>query len=530
MGPNDEAGAAGARVGTLERWLRSPRRLALLVALTAAIATVATSLGEIELQRASGFEDEPGDVLWLSGATWLGWALAAAPAFLLARALVRARLSLPVIAVVHLGVAAAAGCIFLVGEIRVQQWIQGEEETQSAARFVAWQEQSMERDAAYLAMTPEEREELRDRWRRSRGRRDGRGRDQGEPGRRGEAGDDRPPPPERDGPDRRDSENEGREGRRATSGWEFIQRTRPATTVNLATGDLGADFARRWPLRVPRYGLVYLAIVGLGLGVRAYLIGRDREREAGALEVRAAALESALNQARLEALRGQLHPHFLFNALHSVGGLIRAGQRPEALTALDSIGDLLRTSLDAGGEQFVSLERELELVRRYLGVESLRLGDRLETRVEAPDELLECEVPAFITQPLVENAVKHGVAPRPGGGAVAVRAFARDEATLVIEIEDDGAGLAGDGAATRPGGVGVAHVRERLATLFEDAAALEFFKGAGGRGTLVRLTLPRDDAPIDLGSSGASAVSAPDSGSLPGRDEPGREGPERESA
>jgi len=535
----ESGGASSERVGTLERWLRSPRRLALLVAVTAVVATLATSLGEIELQRAAGFDEEPGDVLWLSGATSLGWALAAWPTILLARALVRARLPLPAIAAIHLAVAGAAGCVFLVGEIRVQQWIQGEEETASAARFVAWQERSMERDAAFLAMTPEEREAFMERMRRGRGRGRGDGRrrngdradsdrsSSGESGERGGADSPQPPPgdgerAEEDGRRGDDGARRGeRSGRGATGGWEFLSRTRPATTVNLATGDLAADFERRWPLRVPRYGLVYLAIVGLGLGVRAYLTGRDREREAGALQLRAAELESALTQARLDALRGQLHPHFLFNALHSVGGLIRAGQRPEALTALDSIGDLLRTSLDAGGEQFVTLERELDLVRRYLGVETLRLGDRLVTRVEAPDELLECEVPAFITQPLVENAVKHGVAPRPTGGTVSVRAFALDADTLVIEIEDDGAGLGG-GVPARSGGVGVGHVRERLATLFEDAAALEFTAGADGRGTVARLTLPRDDAPLD----GAEPDAAP-----PGAGAPRRIAPDaRESA
>lgn len=439
----------GPETGAAERWLGSPVRLGVLATGAAVFATAATTMGEIELREAGGFGADEWRIVWLEGAKWLGWALLAPALAALAAWIARVIEPWPLAALAHIPLALGVGCLFLGAEIKLQEWDQGPELT---ARWNARIEEQR-RWRTEFAENPERRDALRDQWRG--GRREGR-------------------PPRRDG-----------------SEFARLRDRFRRSRVNIATGDFTADFERRWLLRVPRYALVYLALVGIGLGIRSFLHGRAREREAAELQIRAADLEAALGEARLAALKGQLHPHFLFNALHSVGGLIRSERGPEALTALSSIGDLLRTSLDAGGEQFVSLERELELVRRYLDVEALRLGERLRVDFDVDEALLPCEVPAFITQPLVENAVKHGVAPRPAGGRVTVRIGASDDGSdLVVEIEDDGPGYAPKGDTEN--GVGVRHVRERLAALFDEGASL-VYETVAGEGTRARLVLPRED-------------------------------------
>ena len=448
---------------TVERWLGSPVRLGLLAIGAAVFATAATTMGEIELREAAGFGADDWRIVWLQGAMWLGWALLAPALVMLAAGIARTVRPWPLAALAHIPLSLGVGCVFLGAEIKLQEWDQGPEMTARFRERIEQQRRSREE-----GVSDQER----------------RGGPRG--GRHGDA---------RDGRGDEDGEESRRRRRGGGAGFARLRDRFRRNRVNIATGDFVADFERRWLLRVPRYALIYLVLVGIGLGIRSFLHGRTREREAAALQIRAADLEAALGEARLAALKGQLHPHFLFNALHSVGGLIRSERGTEALTALSSIGDLLRTSLDAGGEQFVSLEREIELVRRYLDVESLRLGDRLRVEIDVDEALLPCEVPAFITQPLVENAVKHGIAPRPGGGRVVVRAAAgADEPVIVIDVEDDGSGYSPNGES----GVGVKHVRERLAALFDDGASLDYESAADG-GTRARLVLPREDMESEVG-------------------------------
>ncbi|MEM8709874.1 MAG: histidine kinase, partial [Planctomycetota bacterium] len=412
-------------------------------------------------------------VLWRQGTLWLLWALMTPPIILLSVRLSKSGLSLPAVLALHvvLGSAVAAG--ILCAEIALIEAGQTADQTARMARRVQF---ALE------------------------GRGPGEGRPPGERPANGYRGDPERRDPERSNSERRDSERgdpapgERRRGRGRgerpggerdggeRGPGERFRRDRWLAAMNIATGDLVADFRRRWPLRLPRYLLVYFALIGLGLGIRAFLIGRAQER-------RTARLEADLNQARLDSLRGQLHPHFLFNSLHSVGGLIRTDRGQDALSALASIGDLLRTSLDAKPEQFVPLSREIELVERYLAVESLRLGDRLSVTLDVPEELREAEVPAFIAQPLVENAIKHAIASRTDGGALIVRAAARDGVQLILEVEDDGPGY-----RPKPGheGVGLKHVRARLEALFAEDAALEIEDAQGG-GVVARLILPLDD-------------------------------------
>lgn len=481
-------------------------------------------MGELELLRASDMTSAEAERnVWIQqGAIWLGWAMAAPVLMAIATRLAKDSPRWWVAALCHLPLAVGVASAFLAAEIVLQEKVQGPEDTELFARVLRMREE-------FRASGGMER-----RWGRGPG-----GRGQGERGptdsrrgpRRGRAnGPEGSAAPEADaGSDAGSTRGAATEGDaplvdaavgaapegndrptrsnrppdRGGAPWgdltpEQMRRLRSMRgrpVANVATGDFAQDFERRWRLRVPRYAMVYLALVAIGLGIRAFLVGRARDRDASVLEIRTSHLESELTEARLTALKGQLHPHFLFNALHSVGGLIRSERGPEALTALSSIGDLLRTTLDAGGEQFVPLSREIELIRRYLGVEGLRLGDRLRVTVEVPEELAECEVPAFITQPLVENAIKHGVATLPEGGSVSITVRPEGVETLVIDIENDGPSpndTKGSGQQEE-GGVGVRHVRTRLLTLFEDAASLELGPRKDGTGALARLRMPLED-------------------------------------
>lgn len=506
----------------LERWLTSRPRLVLVAVATAATATAVTSMGELELLRASDMITDVAewDIIIRCGAAWLAWALVSPLLLAIAFLLARSSSHWIFAALCHLPIAFGVGGAFLAGEIAVQEALQGPAKT------------------VFFHKLLERRENLREGGPTSEVRRD---RDPGEDERnrrRDERGDpggeivprtpslgtaehvaEAAPEPEgesrpavygeedgQEGGPRERSRNDGREMRRSPDDRDEIRELRAQlqfdrdqarqlrrfgrySTANVATGDFAADFERRWLLRVPRYGIIYLALVLIGLGSRAFLIGRQREREAVDLERRAERLEAELTEARLTALSGQLHPHFLFNALHSVGGLIRSAAPGRALTALTQIGDLLRTSLDAGGEQFVPLGREFELLRRYLDVEALRLGEKLRVEFAVDPALEECEVPAFITQPLVENAVKHGVAQRPEGGRVMIAGRAVEGEILEISIENDGPAP----PDTPDEGIGLAHVRTRLETLFEGAGSLTLEALSEGEGARAVLRLPLDD-------------------------------------
>jgi len=203
---------------------------------------------------------------------------------------------------------------------------------------------------------------------------------------------------------------------------------------------------------------LYLMVAGLSYAIRAQR--RERAVEAAAAEARLLA-----QQAQLAALRAQVNPHFLFNALHSVGALV--GTDPaRADRALERLGDLLRYALHA--EDQVSFGREWAFTQDYLAFEELRLGPRLRVEAQVDAAAQEVLVPPLILQPLVENAVRHGIADRPEGGRIALQArVAADR--LLLTVEDDG-----PGAGTKGGnGVGVGTIRERLSVLYGDQAKLE---------------------------------------------------------
>jgi LytS/YehU family sensor histidine kinase len=209
---------------------------------------------------------------------------------------------------------------------------------------------------------------------------------------------------------------------------------------------------------------------------------RVREREAAA-----ARADAARARAELSALRARLDPHFLFNTLHSVGALVRADSAA-AESALERFADLLRYVLDAerGGRDDVALHDELAFVRSYLALEQLRLGERLQVVEEVDPDALECAVPPLTLQPLVENAIRHGLAPLARGGTLRVTA-GFDGDLLALEVADDGAGA--DAATTsRAAGLGLSTVRQRLQGRWPEART--DVVTAPGEGFVVRLRLP----------------------------------------
>ena len=218
--------------------------------------------------------------------------------------------------------------------------------------------------------------------------------------------------------------------------------------------------------------LVYFALVSAAYA-RQYA-ARVREQSA-----RAARAEVLRATAELAALRSQLNPHFILNVLHTLLGLVR---REPALAeqAIERIGDLLRYGLrlHRDGVDEVTLREEWEFVRSYLDLEFLRLGDRLQLRLHADEQALDCLVPAFVLQPLVENAIRHAIAPRARGGRLEVEAR-RNGGTLLMTVTDDGPGLS---AAALAGarGLGLRLLRERLQALYGAAAQLRVPFQPGG--------------------------------------------------
>ena len=252
--------------------------------------------------------------------------------------------------------------------------------------------------------------------------------------------------------------------------------------------------------RLPRELLTYWLILGLGAGLRIYLKTRDEQRRAATAELRASQLDTELARAQIDSLRGQVHPHFLFNALHTIGGLIREDDQAAALRVLSAVGDLLRTTLDQGEAPEVPLSEELEVAERYLGIERIRFGDRLETSVEVEPAARAASVPALVLLPLVENAVRHGVEPRTGGGRVEIAAR-RSGGELVLEVRDDGPGyprevLEGSGAELEHDGrrrIGLANTRKRLRVLYGEEYGLTLSNPAEG-GALARIRIPCREA------------------------------------
>ena len=221
----------------------------------------------------------------------------------------------------------------------------------------------------------------------------------------------------------------------------------------------------------------YAATVAAGHGLAYYHLFLERR-------ARAAELEAELAGARLAALELQLRPHFLFNSLHTIAALIRTGEPDLAVRTVAEIGELLRAVLRGGDHHEVPLREELDITRHYLRIEELRFGDRLTTRVEVDGPALDGMVPRLVLQPLVENAVRHGVE-HVGAGAVEVSARVAGD-RLIVRVIDSAPD--GERAPSAGSGIALANCRERLRSLHGDDFRLE--RTASSSGTTVELALP----------------------------------------
>ena len=229
--------------------------------------------------------------------------------------------------------------------------------------------------------------------------------------------------------------------------------------------------------------LLYYALL-LGIGHLVLYYRRYREREHAAEQ-----LARGLTEARLQALKMQLQPHFLFNTLNAISALIPAEAQP-ARRMVARLGDLLRTTLEHEETQEVTLREELAFLQPYLEIEQARLEDRLTVVMNIAPETLEARVPHLLLQPLVENAVRHGIAARIEPGKVEISASrGPDDRSLQLEIRDDGRGMDRDHELGTRRGVGLTNIRSRLEQLY---GAQHRFKleSQAGRGVLVRITIP----------------------------------------
>lgn len=241
----------------------------------------------------------------------------------------------------------------------------------------------------------------------------------------------------------------------------------------------------------PDFGYAYLNIVAQWLPVALLIYGLivalvtavDRSRRARDREVAAARLGTDLARARLHALQAQIQPHFLFNALNTVSNLVRSSDRADAVEAMAALGRLLRRVMELSGDTETTLARELDFVRDYLELERYRMEERLEVVYRIEPGVAEARVPAMVLQPIVENAVRHGIAPLAGGGMITVKAQRRG-GRLEVTIGDDGAGF-----EDAEEGVGLGNVRDRLRAHYGEAGEL-MVRSASGRGTRVRVRIP----------------------------------------
>jgi sensor histidine kinase YesM len=233
--------------------------------------------------------------------------------------------------------------------------------------------------------------------------------------------------------------------------------------------------------------VTYWIILGLQAAFRTYRQYQERRRQALQLELQASELQSRLVQARLSALKGQLQPHFLFNTLNAIMVLVRQEKGRQAEEMLARLSDLLRSVLEDVEAQEVPLRRELESLQLYLSIEEVRFQDRLRVEIFAEPATLDAAVPHLSLQPIVENAVRHGIGRRSVAGRIEISA-AQVNGELQIQVRDDGPGLPpGSLDATR--GIGLSNTRARLQQLYGDAARLTVENSPHG-GAVATLVLP----------------------------------------
>jgi len=218
------------------------------------------------------------------------------------------------------------------------------------------------------------------------------------------------------------------------------------------------------------YGEFHLFLI-LYAAILAIDYALESKRRLAQRETEAARLSEQLSRTQLAALRRQLEPHFLFNTLNAIAGLVRENRNDDAVSMIAGLSDLLRRVLDDSGKQEVSLGEEMEFLETYLEIQKTRFAERLRLSVDVPKEFLSARVPSLILQPMVENAIEHGIEKRAAGGLLRIGAV-RDNGFLTLSVYNEGPRIPEDWEQRRAG-VGIANVRSRLRTLYGEASQLK---------------------------------------------------------
>ena len=236
----------------------------------------------------------------------------------------------------------------------------------------------------------------------------------------------------------------------------------------------------------------YWSILGVHYAITFYRKFQEREKQALRLELAASELQAQLARAQLSALKMQLQPHFLFNTLNAIMVLVRQQKGREAEETLALLGDLLRCVLDDVEAQEVPLRRELEYLQLYLAIEQVRFQDRLRIEVSADPAILDAAVPHMGLQPIVENAIRHGIGRKSSAGRIGITAV-RVNQSLEVTVRDDGPGLRPPDPSRTPG-IGLANTRARLQQLYGEAGRLTVENCEQG-GTVATMVVPYRLAP-----------------------------------
>jgi len=233
--------------------------------------------------------------------------------------------------------------------------------------------------------------------------------------------------------------------------------------------------------------IIYWAILAAGISFEYYKKYREREVEASRLLLRSTKLESQLAKAELDSLKMQLHPHFLFNTLHAVSALIDDDPK-RARRVIARLGELLRSTLDIAEQQTIPLEQEIALTKLYLEIEQERFGEKLEVNIDVSDSDSDCMVPTLILQPLIENAIKHGIKDAKKTAIIEIKAFQTNK-RINISVSDNGPGFPESDSIEIKDGIGLSNTKARLDQLYGKDHAFEISSSKKG-GALIKINIP----------------------------------------
>jgi two-component sensor histidine kinase len=226
--------------------------------------------------------------------------------------------------------------------------------------------------------------------------------------------------------------------------------------------------------------LLYLSLYAALLAISYILESKERLIRQ---QIETARLNEQFSKAQLDALRRQIEPHFLFNALHAIAGLVREKRNDAAVTMIAGLSEFLRKVVDTSDRHEVPLGEEVQFLQKYLEIQKVRFAERLQLSLDVPEELLAAQVPSLILQPVVENSIKHGISKQVHGGWIRVTAF-RSDSRLTLRVYNDGPGLPTDWKTTQSG-IGIANLRSRLRTMYGDAFDVSLRNHAAGVEVLI---------------------------------------------